>query len=114
VLDTRLAAGPLGGPSLAAGARRLFPLDGTCGIPPGARAISTNLTVVAGGAGGSLVAWAGDGDLPGTSSLSFAAGRARANNGVLELARDGTRTFWVKNTAASPVDVILDVNGYFE
>ncbi len=114
VLDTRLAAGPLGSPSLAAGARRLFPLNGTCGIPPGARAISTNLTVVAGGAGGSLVAWAGDGDLPGTSSLSFAAGRARANNGVIELARDGTRSLRVKNTAASPVDVILDVNGYFE
>jgi hypothetical protein len=114
LLDTRLAAGPLGSPSLAAGARRLFPLNGTCGIPPGARAISTNLTVVAGGAGGSLVAWAGDGDLPGTSSLSFAAGRARANNGVIELARDGTRSLWVKNTAAAPVDVILDVNGYFE
>lgn len=114
VLDTRQAAGPLGGPSLAAGARRLLPLNGTCGIPPGARALSANLTVVAGGAAGSLVLWAGDGDLPGTSSLSFGAGRARANNAVVELARDGTRTLRVKNTAPAPVDVILDVNGYFE
>ena len=114
VLDTRLAAGPLGGPSLAAGARRLFPLNGTCGIPSGARAISTNLTVVAGGAGGSLVAWAGDGGLPGTSSISFGAWRTRANNAVVELARDGTRTLWVKSSSAAPVDVILDVNGYFE
>lgn len=114
VLDTRQAAGPLGGPSLAAGARRLLPLNGTCGVPPGARALSANLTVVAGGAAGSLVLWAGDGDLPGTSSLSFGAGRARANNAVVELARDGTRTLWVKNTAPAPVDVILDVNGYFQ
>ena len=114
VLDTRLTAGPLGGPSLAAAARRLLPLNGTCGIPPGARAISTNLTVVAGGAAGSLVLWAGDGDLTGTSSLSFGAGRTRANNAVVELARDGTRTLWVKSSSASPVDVILDVNGYFE
>ena len=114
VLDTRLAAGPLGGPSLAAGARRLLPLNGSCGIPPGARALSANLTVVAGGAAGSLVLWAGDGDLPGTSSLSFGAGRARANNAMIELARNGTRTLWVKSTATTPVDVILDVNGYFE
>lgn len=52
--------------------------------------------------------------LPGTSSLSFGAGRARANNGVVELARDGTRTLRAKNTAPAPVDVIFDVNGYFE
>ena len=61
-----------------------------------------------------LVLWAGDGDLPGTSSLSFGAGRARANNAMIELARNGTRTLWVKSTATMPVDVILDVNGYFE
>jgi hypothetical protein len=114
VLDTRGTAGPLGGPSLGSGARRLLPLNGTCGIPPGARALSANLTVVAGGAAGSLVVWAGDRDLPGTSNLSFGAGRARANNALIELARDGSRTLWVKSSSASPVDVILDVNGYFE
>lgn len=69
---------------------------------------------MAGGAAGSLVLWAGDGAPPGTSSLSFGAGRARANNGVVELARDGTRTLRAKNTAPAPVDVIFDVNGYFE
>ncbi|HYN43831.1 MAG TPA: VCBS repeat-containing protein, partial [Thermoanaerobaculia bacterium] len=114
VIDTRLPAGPLGGPSLAAGARRLLPLNGTCGIPPGASVLSANVTVVAGGTAGFLVLWAGDGELPGTSNLNFGAGRVRANNAVIELARDGTRTIWVKSSSAAPVDVILDVNGYFE
>lgn len=114
LLDTRQPAGPLGGPAIAAGTSRLLPLGGTCGIPPGARAISANVTAVAGGAAGSLVLWAGDGELPGTSSLSFAAGRTRANNGMIELARDGTRTVWVRNGASAAIHLILDVNGYFQ
>ncbi len=114
LLDTRQAAGPLGGPAIGAGARRLLPLNGTCGIPPGARAISANVTVVAAGAAGSFVLWAGDGDIPGTSNVSFSAGRTRANNAVLELARDGTRTVQVRNGAAAAAHLILDVNGYFQ
>ena len=114
LFDTREAAGPLGGPAISAGARRLFPLGGTCGIPPGARAISTNVTVVAAGAAGSIVLWAGDGEIPGTSNVNVAAGRTRANNGVIELARDGTRTIQVLNGAAAAAHLILDVNGYFQ
>ena len=113
LLDTRQTAGPLGGPAIGAGARRLLPLSGTCGIPPGARAISANVTVVAAGAAGSFVLWAGDGDLPGTSNVSFATGRTRANNAVIGLAGDGTRTIWVRNGAAAAAHLILDVNGYF-
>lgn len=114
LFDTREAAGPLGGPAISAGARRLFPLGGTCGIPPGARAISTNVTVVAAGAAGSIVLWAGDGEIPGTSNVNVAAGRTRANNGVIELARDGTRTIQVRNGTAAAAHLILDVNGYFQ
>ena len=114
LLDTRQAAGPLGGPAVAAGARRLLPLGGACGVPPGARAISANVTAVASGAAGSFVLWAGDRDLPGTTNLSFAAGRTRANNAVIELARDGTRTVWVRNGSAAAAHLVLDVNGYFE
>jgi hypothetical protein len=114
MLDTRQPAAPLGGPAVAAGASRLLPLEGTCGLPPTALAISANATVVAGGAAGNLVLWAGDGELPGTSSISFAAGRVRANDAVIELARDGSRTIQVRNGAAAAVDLILDVNGYFQ
>src|ERR1035441_4787572 len=48
VADTRLAVGPLGGPSLVANTARTFPvLSATnCGIPAAARAYSLNFTVV--------------------------------------------------------------------
>lgn len=114
LLDTRLSAGPLGGPSLGAGARRLLPLGGTCGIPPGAKAISANVTVVAGASPGYAVLWPGDGALPPTSTLNFRAGQARANNAVLPLASDGTRSLLATNASAAPVDLLLDVNGWFE
>ena len=45
VLDTRLAAGPLGGPALQAGIARSFGLTGVCFIPAGAVAVSVNATV---------------------------------------------------------------------
>ena len=72
------------------------------------------MTVVAAGAAGSIVLWAGDGEIPGTSNVNVAAGRTRANNGVIELARDGTRTIQVLNGAAAAAHLILDVNGYFQ
>lgn len=114
LLDTRLAAGPLGGPALRPGARRLLPLGGTCGIPPGARAISANVTAVGGPADGFLVLWPGDGARPATSTLNFRAGQVRANNAVLPLAGDGTRALFALNAAPAPTHLVLDVNGWFE
>ena len=44
VVDTRWAAGPLGGPALPANTDREFVVTGRCGIPAGAQAVSVNLT----------------------------------------------------------------------
>lgn len=114
LVDTRSTAAPLGGPALSAASRRLLPLNGTCGIPPGARALSVNVTVVPGAAGGHVTLWAGDASLPPTSTLNFSPGRVRANNAVVPLAGDGTRTLWAANAAAAAVHLVLDVNGWFE
>ena len=48
VVDTRAAAGPLGGPSVAGGTSRTFPVRSstTCTIPSTAQAYSFNVTVV--------------------------------------------------------------------
>jgi hypothetical protein len=47
VADTREANGPLGGPSLAAGETRSFPIAaGACNIPGDAAAYSLNVTVM--------------------------------------------------------------------
>ncbi len=49
---------------------------------------------------------------PASSSLSFRAGRTRANNTIVYVASDGS--FLVKNKAAGGLDLLLDVNGYYK
>jgi hypothetical protein len=112
VLDTRNATGPLGGPILAADATRSFVMTGTCGIPTDAKAISANVTTVGASAEGSLIAYAGGDPLPLATTISFAAGRARANNALIGLAHDGSGSIAVTTSPAS-VHLIIDVNGYF-
>ena len=113
VLDTRNAAGPLGGPALGALASRPFVATGTCNVPAGAVAISANVTVVNPAAAGDVVAHPnGLAAPPGTSTISFRAGQTRANNTLLSLAPDGS--FLVRNNAPGALDLVVDVNGYFQ
>jgi hypothetical protein len=112
VLDTRNAAGPLGAPALGALASRSFAVTGACGVPSGAVAISANVTVVNPAAAGELVAYPNGLGAPGTSTISFRASRTRANNALLYLASDGS--FLVTNRAAGTLDLVVDVNGYFQ
>jgi glycosyl hydrolase family 44 len=116
VLDTRNANGPLGGPALVAGVRRDFVLTGTCGIPATAKTVSANATVTGPTAGGSLVAFPADLAIaPGTNTLSFGAGRTRANNAVLLLARDASgKAAFLAQMPSGTVHVIVDVNGWWE
>jgi len=76
--------------------------------------LSLNVTVVAGTTVGHLVVYPGDRTPPLASTLNFSAGQTRANNAIVGLASNGTGTVAVKNNAASAVNVILDVNGYFQ
>jgi hypothetical protein len=112
LVDTRDADAPA--LDAAGGPDRAFTLTGACGIPPEATALSVNVTVVPGAGAGQLALYAGDGTLPETSTISFAAGQTRANNAVLPLAADGSGSIKVNNTSSAPVQFILDVNGYFE
>jgi len=115
LLDTRNAAGPLGGPALAAGAIRSFNLAGQCGVPTTARALSVNVTVTGPAMGGYLAAYAGGTTAPNTSVISFAAGQTRANNAIVGLSQDGNGTLAVRAAIPSgAVHFILDVNGYFQ
>jgi hypothetical protein len=122
VIDTRrLPAGPLDAPSLQglgspANPRR-FTVAGVCGIPAAASAasavsISANLTVTNVGAQGELVVYPVGVSLPDTSSISFRPGKTRANNEIVYLDETGA-IFTVFNNCIAPVDLILDVNGYF-
>jgi hypothetical protein len=113
VLDTRNPAGPLGAPPLQPGATRTFNVAASpCGIPADAVAISANLTVTNVGAQGDLVVFPSDILRPNTSTISFRAGRTRANNAIVSFSKSSA-TFSVFNNSAATVDFILDVNAYF-
>jgi hypothetical protein len=116
VVDTRNAAGPLGGPILATGpSTRTFTVTGTCGIPTTAKAISANITVTEQAVAGSLRVYQGSlAAAPTADVISFLAGKLRSNNAVVGLATDGAGTIKVRNDAPGTVQFILDVNGYFE
>lgn len=112
VLDTRNAAGPLGGPSIGALGSRSFVAAGVCGVPAGAIALSANATVVSPAATGGFVIYPnGIASPPTASTLSFQSGVTRANNTLVYMASDGS--FVVKNNAAGAFHFLLDVNGYF-
>jgi hypothetical protein len=111
IVDTRNAAGPWGGPALAAGASRSFVIAGQCGVPADALAVTLNVTVTTATAAGSLTVYPGTGVVPGTSTVFFAAGRTRANNVTIGLV-DGILSVADRQETGT-VDLIVDVSGYF-
>jgi hypothetical protein len=114
LVDTRNAAGPLGGPALAGGASRTFTLIGTCGVPAGTQTVSANVTIVSPAAGGDVVIYPATlVSPPAVSTVSFRAGRTRANNGHLFLSSDGTGRVTVRNNTNGSLNLVLDVNGYY-
>jgi hypothetical protein len=115
VVDTRNADGPFGGPILAASpAEREFTLASACGVPADARVLSANITVTGGTAAGSLRIYPADSTIPIATTISFAAGKTRANNSLLLLSEaGGAGRVTVRNDSPGPVHLIVDVNGYF-
>jgi hypothetical protein len=119
LLDTRLAAnqlppGPYGGPALLPSVSRVLVAAGRCGIPATAKAVSINVTVANPPAAGHLRFFPGDGTPPTASTVNFAAGQTRANNAIVMLASSGSGSFGFGNYATLGVNVVIDVNGYFQ
>jgi len=112
IVDTRNPNGPLGGPSIAAQSIRSFTLTATCGLPQSASGVSMNVTVADATSAGNLTMYPGTGAAPGTSTLSFNAGRNRANNVILGLT-GGVLSVQNKQPSGT-VNLIIDVNGYFQ
>jgi hypothetical protein len=101
---------------LLSGTDRAFALAGNCGIPPTARVLSVNMTVVGSTAPGFLTLLPEKTLTVTTSGINFGAGQTRANNAFVQLAPDGSGSILVRPFVAGGgrVDFILDVNGYFE
>jgi hypothetical protein len=105
------------GSPLASGTQFAVQAGGTCGVPMSARAVSVNLTVVGPTGNGFLSVYPdATGGPPTTSTLNFASGLTRANNVVSGLAAGGQGTFIVVPdvSGGGTVNVIVDVNGYFQ
>jgi hypothetical protein len=111
LLDTRQ---PADGPALASGEVRALALAGRCGLPATARALSLNLTAVLPAGRGELRFAPGGEALTTASALSFSGGRSRANNAILKLSADGVLNVGASVAGGGTVDLVLDVNGWFE
>jgi uncharacterized repeat protein (TIGR01451 family) len=115
VVDTRGGSGvPFGGPPLDAQSPRVFALGEHCNVPGTAKAVSLNITVTQPGAAGNLRLFPGGLALPLVSTLNYVAGQTRANNAVTSLNATGEIAVFAGQAAGTTVQVIIDVNGYFE
>ena len=116
LFDTRNASGAdAASPILGPGETRSMALQGRCSIPAGAMSLAINMTTTGQTASGELILFRGDlVSAPAARSLGFRPGIIRANNGFVELARDGTGTIKVFNSSTGMVHLVLDVTGYFQ
>ena len=114
LIDTRLNPGDLAGPALQPRETRVFALTGVCGLPSSARAVAVNITVTDPVSAGSLSIVPGDAAVTTTSAINFRPGAGRANNGILKLSLDGSGAVAVYNSSSGTVQLVLDVNGYFQ
>ena len=112
VFDTRNPNGPWGGPAILAGSSRAFVIRGQCNVPATAKSVAGNFTVAGPTANGSLRVAPGGTGPTGTTTVSFPAGRTRANNVVTGLGTNGD--FLVDGLASGSVHAIFDVVGWFE
>jgi hypothetical protein len=114
IFDTRETIGPsAGAPALSGLFYRTFPVTGRCGIPPGARSISANVTVINPSTSGRLDLGSAQGE-PLLPVMEYVPGLVRANNAFLLLEPGGTLTAFVWDSYGAAVDVAIDVNGYFQ
>ena len=110
LVDTRLPAGPLGGPSLVGNAARTFPLlSSPCNLPATVRAYSLNYTSVPKGVLGFLTTWPGGQLQPLVSTLNAVTGAVTANAAIVPAGTNGDVSVFVTHSS----DLVIDVNGYF-
>ena len=119
VADTRNAVGVNGGPAITVLTNRTFRIQGNCGVPVGAKAVTLNVTVVQPGEAGWLGLYPSATSFSGTSTINFNAGEfAIANGAIVPLspATNDISVLWgnYSSNRSTTTNVILDVTGYFQ
>jgi len=109
VADTRDAPGPFGGPGIAAGGSRTFPIPASqCNIPASAQAYSFNFAAVP-KEPLYLTAWPNGQAMPLVASLNAAHLVATSNAVIVPAGTGGS----VDVFASGATDLVIDINGYF-
>lgn len=106
LFDTREADGP------ALAGERKVTAGGKCEIPSSARALSVNVTVTGGTEAGDLRLRAPNVPPSDTSTINYGPGQTRANSATVGI--DNGELLIQVDQETGFVQVILDVNGYFE
>ncbi len=110
VADTRGPANALGGPFMAGGAGRSFPiLSSACSVPSMAQAYSLNFTVVPHVPLGYLSTWPAGNSQPLVSTLNTSTTDVTANAAIVPAGASGAVFVYASNDT----DLIVDINGYF-
>ena len=110
IADTRNPQGSLGGPGLAGGVGRSFPVrQSACGIPAAATAYVFNVTVVPSGPMGFITAWSTGQPQPLVSTTNALTGDITANMAIVPAGSNGDVSFFASNST----NLVLDITGYF-
>jgi len=121
VIDTRNATGTDGGPALTfPGTRpRVFQIQGLCGVPNGAAAVTINVTIVSPNmtgpsGGGFLTLYPAGSALPNVATINWTnADSALANGAIVPLGTaPNDLAVWLGGTGT--VQLVIDVTGYFQ
>ncbi len=108
--DTRKAIGTLGGPYIAGGGTRAFPItQSACAVPANAQAYSISFTALPRGALGYLTTWATGQPQPLVSTLNAQRGTPVAAAAIVPAGTNGSISVF----ASGSTDLTIDINGYF-
>lgn len=114
VADTRNPNGVNGGPVVVGnGGARNFRIQGNCGVPTGAAAVTLNVTIAGPSGSGFLTLWPSGGAQPLVSTINFTTADAALANGAIVPLSTNTDDLSIFYGGSGTVHVILDVTGYF-
>ncbi|MGH9321241.1 MAG: hypothetical protein ACRD21_00320 [Vicinamibacteria bacterium] len=120
VFDTRDVSGPTGGQPLQddPNPAYTFEVQGLCGVPVGAAAVTVNVTAVFPTDRGFLTLFPSGITTPLVSSLNFPASGNTGNGAIVPLADQAVEamdlSIYARVLGGGTVHVVLDVTGYFD
>jgi hypothetical protein len=118
VFDTRATGTQTNGMPLANPGPHNFRIQGNCGVPNGAQAVTLNATVVSPSRPGDVRLYPATGSAPSVSTLNYTTSETLANGAIVPLnsvsaPTDDDLGVVIGMVAAGTIHLIIDVTGYF-